>query len=994
MSVKAKQEAKQKIAALSYHELLSKQESIQSRLSVIGIGEVHSIGVSVVGTSANNGIGGGGKRGRRRKRSNNTPPPPVPAPAPIVESNLVGRIPNGPTITSNAAPASADSATNNDDNTKSGVGENKPNIQEGQQNLDATKTNESSSIQNDTTTESTSQNINKDNHTNGNKEDATSNATTKTIITPPSKIPFHPKADIQWDFLLAEMKWLSADFQSERKRHTQLARKQSSSMKQFIKTKEKRKMQKLIQMELKRRKLSNKIARDVIKGWWDNKINRIIAYKQKVDAELIKKRSMDRHLIQLVKQTERYSDLLIRNEDNNGANGYHSTMTIEEALQQSDHETKMEECDTGAGDNDKIDEASHRPNVCISSSAATNISNENGHSHDPQSSTIQTRKRRIKIKSEEIENENDQKTTVVVQQEDDQEEFRPLHYNEIDDETTIEAEEKLGRDISYHEEIDLLTKEGEMSVEELRAMYYGAQSVDNNGDDDIKIDENDNDLVENKNRHKMDETMKENKNQSQNIDVMDCTSNTPSIQDSDEDLEKKKEEENEAEEFKLSSSDIPIDDETTIEAEEKLGREMSYEDEIALLNQENEMSIEELKARYYGNGPSNDDEEKDFNSQIEEDNEDVASTEAVEVWQSNIAKTETIDPFAVNDNAPEDEFKPQPDLAVEVDDETTIEAEEKLGREMSYEDEIAMLKRENELSIEDLKKMYVGDMDEHDDINGHGSNNVSIPKVSNYSNEYTCHGNDDGDVSDATSIISNHGKENEEEEEDFVPINPNEIDDETTIEAEEKVGREMSYEQEIEILKRENEMSVEELRNTYLNCGMNRKRKATTSPIEDRMDTKRIMKEDDDGEVGDNDEALEAIRSLEMADAKARNTAVSRPFILAPWVKLRVYQQIGLNWLVSTQTRRLNAILADEMGLGKTLQTISLLSYLACYKGIWGPHLIIVPTSCIVNWEMELKRFAPALKVLCYYGSAKRRKELRQGWTKVRFAKRRFPKKR
>ena len=69
-------------------------------------------------------------------------------------------------------------------------------------------------------------------------------------------------------------------------------------------------------------------------------------------------------------------------------------------------------------------------------------------------------------------------------------------------------------------------------------------------------------------------------------------------------------------------------------------------------------------------------------------------------------------------------------------------------------------------------------------------------------------------------------------------------------------------------------------------------------------------------------------------------------------------------------------------GLGKTLQTISLLSYLACYKGIWGPHLIIVPTSCLVNWESEIKRFCPAFKVLTYYGSAKRRKELRVGWTK------------
>ena len=70
------------------------------------------------------------------------------------------------------------------------------------------------------------------------------------------------------------------------------------------------------------------------------------------------------------------------------------------------------------------------------------------------------------------------------------------------------------------------------------------------------------------------------------------------------------------------------------------------------------------------------------------------------------------------------------------------------------------------------------------------------------------------------------------------------------------------------------------------------------------------------------------------------------------------------------------------MGLGKTLQTISLLAYLAAYKGIWGPHLVIVPTSVIINWETELKRFCPGFKVLTYYGSAKRRKELRTGWTK------------
>jgi helicase SWR1 len=38
------------------------------------------------------------------------------------------------------------------------------------------------------------------------------------------------------------------------------------------------------------------------------------------------------------------------------------------------------------------------------------------------------------------------------------------------------------------------------------------------------------------------------------------------------------------------------------------------------------------------------------------------------------------------------------------------------------------------------------------------------------------------------------------------------------------------------------------------------------------------------------------------------------------------------------------------MGLGKTIQTIAFLAELAISKGIWGPHLVIVPTSIIINW--------------------------------------------
>ena len=70
------------------------------------------------------------------------------------------------------------------------------------------------------------------------------------------------------------------------------------------------------------------------------------------------------------------------------------------------------------------------------------------------------------------------------------------------------------------------------------------------------------------------------------------------------------------------------------------------------------------------------------------------------------------------------------------------------------------------------------------------------------------------------------------------------------------------------------------------------------------------------------------------------------------------------------------------MGLGKTIQTIALFAYLAINKGNWGPHLIIVPTTIIVNWEIEFKKWCPSFKILSYYGSQKERKLKRYGWFK------------
>lgn len=99
--------------------------------------------------------------------------------------------------------------------------------------------------------------------------------------------------------------------------------------------------------------------------------------------------------------------------------------------------------------------------------------------------------------------------------------------------------------------------------------------------------------------------------------------------------------------------------------------------------------------------------------------------------------------------------------------------------------------------------------------------------------------------------------------------------------------------------------------------------------------------------------------------------------------KLRYYQFIGLKWLLSLHQKKLNGILADEMGLGKTIQTIALLSYLAGDLGIWGPHLVIVPTTLLVNWEMEFKRWAPGMKIFTYFGRLSERKEKRKGWSQL-----------
>jgi SNF2 family DNA or RNA helicase len=84
--------------------------------------------------------------------------------------------------------------------------------------------------------------------------------------------------------------------------------------------------------------------------------------------------------------------------------------------------------------------------------------------------------------------------------------------------------------------------------------------------------------------------------------------------------------------------------------------------------------------------------------------------------------------------------------------------------------------------------------------------------------------------------------------------------------------------------------------------------------------------------------------------------------------ELRPYQQRGVAWLTFLERWGLGACLADDMGLGKTIQFIAFLLHLKEQDALEKPTLLVCPTSVLGNWEREVKKFGPTLKVLQYHG--------------------------
>ncbi|OIU67708.1 DEAD/DEAH box helicase [Rossellomorea aquimaris] len=157
--------------------------------------------------------------------------------------------------------------------------------------------------------------------------------------------------------------------------------------------------------------------------------------------------------------------------------------------------------------------------------------------------------------------------------------------------------------------------------------------------------------------------------------------------------------------------------------------------------------------------------------------------------------------------------------------------------------------------------------------------------------------------------------------------------------------------------------------------------------IQDMLEQELVPRDEEDGALDDEDDEydpykyariqLELNRSLKKLVSQLTNVS-SIPLVETPDAfhgELRPYQQLGMSWMLFLRKFGFGACLADDMGLGKTVQLITYLLHIRSDEKPETPALIIAPTSVLGNWQREIEKFAPDLKVHLHYGSSRAKEE-------------------
>lgn len=136
------------------------------------------------------------------------------------------------------------------------------------------------------------------------------------------------------------------------------------------------------------------------------------------------------------------------------------------------------------------------------------------------------------------------------------------------------------------------------------------------------------------------------------------------------------------------------------------------------------------------------------------------------------------------------------------------------------------------------------------------------------------------------------------------------------------------------------------------------------------------LPEEDDGLKIEGDEGFSAFREKigQIQVENIEKELLDKPICVSQQFlgKLRPYQKVGLTWLIHHKELGLGACLADDMGLGKTIQVIALLAdHYGEKKPNKKPSLIVMPKTILHNWQDELKKFSPYLKIVVFHGSSR-----------------------
>ncbi|TMW61834.1 hypothetical protein Poli38472_010897 [Pythium oligandrum] len=412
------------------------------------------------------------------------------------------------------------------------------------------------------------------------------------------------------DFLLQEMEWMAADFAQERKWRLKSARTLSISVLSHHNKLASRTARAEKTEEERRRRLAARIGRDVKKFWV--KIDKIISFKVKLQSDELRKAAMDRHLKTLVAQTERYASAL--------------AVAFQEPEPPPSPLDKMEqEAEENSEDSDfkeDVEEVDDETTIEMEEAMA---------SADEQGEKLAQLKQEGEMSIEELRAKYaamDAMSDVAEPSGEDQaseasdSDFDMSAEEEPDDERTMAEEEQMTSSHDVEEEVALLQEESELSVDELRARYaaaFEASDASEHEDEDMVEDRDSEyhqgeeelddettvDVAEREEftREEVEEEIALLQEESElSIDELrakytSMMEEENEMENTQHDEEEEPEESDDDDEFEPSEE---VDDETSIAVEEANAprTQEDVQDELAALQEESTLSIEELRARY------------------------------------------------------------------------------------------------------------------------------------------------------------------------------------------------------------------------------------------------------------------------------------------------------------------------------------------------------------------------------------------------------------